>query len=95
LGLSITLVGGEVVWLGMLGFVDDKCLLSTSSSEMQDMLDVAVAVSRTQRSVYSLPKSVLVQFVGSHSWAGGYLAFCKIVCMVIIYLVPLTLRRCR
>jgi hypothetical protein len=51
----------------MLGFVDDKCLLSTSFNEMQDMLDVAVAVSRTQRSVYSLPKSVLIQFVGSHS----------------------------
>jgi hypothetical protein len=31
---------------------------------MQDMLDVAVTVSRIQRSVYSLPKSVLVQFVG-------------------------------
>jgi hypothetical protein len=51
----------------MLGFVDDKCLLSTSFSEMQDMLDVAVRASRIQRSVYSLPKSVLVQFVGSHS----------------------------
>jgi hypothetical protein len=51
----------------MLGFVDDKCLLSTSFSEIQDMLDVAVMVSRTQRSVYSLPKSVLIQFVGSHS----------------------------
>jgi hypothetical protein len=51
----------------MLGFVDDKCLLSTSFTEMQDMLDVAAAVSRTQRSVYSLPKSVLIQFVGSHN----------------------------
>jgi hypothetical protein len=47
----------------MLGFVDDKCLLSTSFSEMQDMLDVAVRVSRTQHSVYSLPKSVLIQTV--------------------------------
>jgi hypothetical protein len=63
LGLSITLACGDAVWLGMLGFVDDKCLLSTSFSEMQDMLDVAVRVSRTQHSVYSLPKSVLIQTV--------------------------------
>jgi hypothetical protein len=64
LGLSITLAGGDVVWLGMLGFVDDKCLLSTGFTEMQEVLDLAVRVSRTQRSVYSLPKSVLIQFVG-------------------------------
>jgi hypothetical protein len=60
LGLSITLAGGEVVWLGMLGFVDDKCLLSTRFSEMQDMLDVAATVSRTQRSVYIRCRSSLV-----------------------------------
>jgi hypothetical protein len=68
LGLSITLAGGEVVWLGMLGFVDDKCLLSTRFSEMQDMLDVAATVSRTQRSVYIRCRSwCSIQFVGSHS----------------------------
>jgi hypothetical protein len=64
--LPIALAGGGVTWPEAPGFVDDKCLLSTSFTEMQDMLDVAAAVSRTQRSVYSLPKPVLIQFVGSH-----------------------------
>jgi hypothetical protein len=62
LGLSITLACGDVVWLGMLGFVDDKCLLSTSFSEMQDMLDVCGG--------YGIADSALGVFaaeVGAHS----------------------------
>ena len=30
LGLTLTMVDGTRVWLGMLGFVDDKCLLATT-----------------------------------------------------------------
>ena len=65
LGLTLKLANVEEVWLGMLGFVDDKALLATSFQEMQDMLDVVARVVRAQLTTYTLPKSVFIQFVGS------------------------------
>ena len=54
------MVDGTEVWLGMLGFVDDKCLLATSYQEMQSMLHVVEELAKEQCSVYTLPKSVFI-----------------------------------
>jgi hypothetical protein len=66
LGLTLKLANGEDIWLGMLGFVDDKALLATSFEEMQEMLDVVARVARAQVTTYTLPKSVFIQFVGAY-----------------------------